>query len=100
MAKYEDFGKFGDRSSVWHYFQRELAGQSAKCKQCSSILKTVGGSTKGFHTHLKAKHNTDLLKRTATQSSDASATTSSSCASGTSAAKHEHVFGNCVIVYV
>lgn len=27
------------------------------------MLRCVGGSTKGLHTHLKSKHNINLLKR-------------------------------------
>jgi len=43
-------------------FVREKAGQSAKCKICSTILKATGGSTKGLHEHLKRIHGTNTMK--------------------------------------
>jgi len=48
-------------SSVWNSFLREDNGQSALCKLCDKvgiqkILKTVGGSTSGLHSHLKSTH--------------------------------------------
>ena len=57
--------KCKDKESVWHYFLREISGQSAKCKLCvgDKILKTGGGSTKSLHDHLKSAHNTNLRKR-------------------------------------
>ena len=45
------------------HFVREKAGQCAKCKLCKKIIKTHGGSTRGFHTHLKIIHKVNLLKR-------------------------------------
>ena len=39
------------------------AGQSAKCKICSTILKATGGSTKGLHEHLKRIHGTNAMNR-------------------------------------
>ena len=44
-------------TSIWYYFLKAANGNTAKCKQCNAVLKTLGGSTKGLHTHLMAKHN-------------------------------------------
>ena len=41
----------------------EKGGQSAQCKLCKTKLKTVGGSTKGLHEHLKRVHDVTVLKR-------------------------------------
>jgi len=38
---------------IWQHFLSEKHGQSAKCKLCKTVLKTVGGSTKGMHEHLQ-----------------------------------------------
>ncbi|CAH1634668.1 unnamed protein product [Spodoptera littoralis] len=46
-----------DVTSVWSHFLVDKMGSSAKCKRCSAILKTLGGSTKGLHTHLFSKHS-------------------------------------------
>jgi len=48
---------------IWEHFFREKAGQSAKCKICSTIVKATGGSTKGLHEHLKRIHGTNAMKR-------------------------------------
>lgn len=53
--------KNSDTSSVWSYFLVAKDGNSAKCKRCPAILKTLGGSTKGLHTHLSSKHNIKIL---------------------------------------
>ena len=58
--------KSDDKESVWYYFLCEMpTKQSAKCtvSSCSKIIKTVGGSTKGLHTHLKSVHKIDLLAK-------------------------------------
>ena len=55
--------KSTDKGSVLFYFLREKLGRTAQCKQCSKILKTICGSIKGLHTHLKTAHEIDLLKR-------------------------------------
>lgn len=44
-------------TSIWYYFLKAVDGRTAKCKQCNTVLKTLGGSTKGLHTHLMSKHN-------------------------------------------
>lgn len=50
-----------DRNSVWFYFLiNKNKGDSAKCKRCSAILQTKGGSTKGLMTHLLKIHKVDL----------------------------------------
>lgn len=51
-----------DTSSVWYYYLTSKDGKSAKCKRCSAVLKTLGGSTKGLHTHLSTKHGTKIQK--------------------------------------
>ena len=42
---------------------REKGGQSAQCKLCKMKLKSVGGSTKGVHKHLKRVKEVTVLKR-------------------------------------
>jgi len=42
---------------------------------CSKIIKTIGGSTKGLHTHLKSVHKIDLLAKKASASEVASSST-------------------------
>ena len=54
-----DFKKEG----VWLHFLREKCGQSAQCKLCKTILKTVGGSIKGLHKHLKRRHDINLKRK-------------------------------------
>jgi len=55
--------KADDKKSVWHYFLQGL--NSAKCNiaTCGKVIKCVGGSTKGLHTHLASKHDIDLLRK-------------------------------------
>lgn len=48
---------------MWFYFLRDKSSTSAKCKGCCKIIKTLGGSTSGLHTHVKGVHNKNLLKR-------------------------------------
>jgi len=52
---------------VWQHFLREKNGQSAQCKLCKvkTTLKTIGGSTKGLHEHLRRVHEVTVLKRKA-----------------------------------
>lgn len=51
------------KEGVWLHFLREKCGQSAQCKLCKTILKTVGGSTKGLHEHLKRRHDVTLKRK-------------------------------------
>lgn len=51
-------------TSVWYYFLKAVDGKTAKCKQCNAVLKTLGGSTKGLHTHLMSKHNKKINDNT------------------------------------
>ena len=51
------------KQGVWLHFLREKCGQSAQCKLCKTILKTVGGSTKGLHEHLKRRHDVTLKRK-------------------------------------
>lgn len=50
-----------DTSSAWSHFLIANDGKSARCKRCLAVLKTLGGSTKGLHTHLSSKHNFKVL---------------------------------------
>lgn len=50
-----------DTSSAWSHFLIASDGKSARCKRCLVVLKTLGGSTKGLHTHLLSKHNFKVL---------------------------------------
>ena len=50
-------------SLVWHYFLIEMPSkETAKCKQCSKILKTHSGSTGNMITHLEL--HTIFLRKT------------------------------------
>ena len=40
-------------SKVWKYFEKIDGKEEAKCKTCDSIIQCKGGSTSGFHSHLK-----------------------------------------------
>lgn len=62
--------KDSDATSVWSYFLVAKDGNSAKCKRCPSILKTLGGSTKGLHTHLLSKHNIKVISASTSQDSE------------------------------
>ncbi|GLV44529.1 hypothetical protein CBL_12124 [Carabus blaptoides fortunei] len=56
-----------DSTSMWSHYLKSIDNKTAKCKQCGSILKTLGVSTKGLHTHLLTKHNLKPpMKRTVT----------------------------------
>lgn len=43
--------KSNDQTSVWSRFLVASDKQTAKCKLCSKIIMTKGGSTKGLHKH-------------------------------------------------
>lgn len=62
--------KDSDTTSVWSYFLVAKDGNSAKCKRCPAILKTLGGSTKGLHTHLSSKHNIKVISASTSQDSE------------------------------
>jgi len=53
MAQYSEFKNKG----IWQHFLCEKNGQSAKSKLCKTVLKSVGGFTKGLHKHLKRVHD-------------------------------------------
>lgn len=61
-CQYKEFTNKRTTTNLWTHFLRASDGQSAKCKICNKILKTVGGATTGLHTHMRAKHaiNVDL----------------------------------------
>lgn len=62
--------KDSDTTSVWSYFLVAKDGNSAKCKRCPAILKTLGGSTKGLHTHLSSKHNIKVISASTSQDTE------------------------------
>ena len=64
---------------VWQHFLREKGGQSAQCKLCKTKLKTVGGSTKGLHEHLKRVHDVTVLKRKTEDDDKSPMPTTSKC---------------------
>lgn len=53
--------KDGDATSVWTHFLVAKDSKTAQCKYCPAILKTLGGSTKGLHTHLSTKHDKKVI---------------------------------------
>ena len=55
-----------DPTSVWSHHLKSADKLAAKCKKSGVILKTLGGSTKGLHTHLTTKHS---LKETSADKS-------------------------------
>lgn len=62
--KFEEFHKgVENNNSVWGHFLRERNGQAAKCKACQKIIKCGGGSTTTLHTHLRAMHKINIMKR-------------------------------------
>ena len=55
-------------SFVWNYFVKNLARQSATCKECKAEIQCKGFSTSGLIRHLFNKHNISKSKRTAEES--------------------------------
>lgn len=53
---FEPHPKDKNEYSIWFYFLKSCNSSSAKCKSCGAVLKTLGGSTKGLHTHLSSIH--------------------------------------------
>lgn len=49
---------------VGEYFER-IDKLSVRCNTCDTVLKTVGGSTSGMHSHLRMRHQIVALKRAA-----------------------------------
>ena len=47
--------KRSNESECWRFFDKPVAAK-AKCKLCDKILASVGGSTSGLMTHLRAVH--------------------------------------------
>ena len=74
MSQFKDFkgGAGTGENHVWFYFLRDKENQQVKCKKCGKVLKSTGGSTTCFHTHLKTRHNIVLLKRKLATDSEAS----------------------------
>lgn len=68
---FEEFAK-GKDQNMWQYFLRNQTGELAKCKKCSSVLKTSGGSTSGLDKHLRLVHSILSSKRQPTPASEAS----------------------------
>jgi len=69
---------------------REKNGHSAQCKICNVIIKTVGGSTSGMHTHLQTKHKISIRKRPASDETTAS-TSVSACSTSSSSSSNSKV---------
>ncbi|CAK1540375.1 unnamed protein product [Leptosia nina] len=53
---YDEYTRKRNPSLVWKYFLTATDRNSAKCKICSRIVKTLGSSTSGLHGHLRLKH--------------------------------------------
>lgn len=49
--------KYTDTLWTWSHFLKVNDGKSAQCKGCLTVLKTLGGSTKGLDTHLSSEYN-------------------------------------------
>jgi hypothetical protein len=62
-------------------------GQSLQCKICNVIIKAVGGSTSGMHTHLQTKHKISVRKRPASDEATASTSVSACSSSSSSSSK-------------
>lgn len=92
--EYSDFKNEG----IWQHFLRERMGQSAQCKICNVIIKTVGGSTSGMHTHLQTKHKISIRKRPA--SDEATESTSVTVSSSSSSSKVNKYVANTMDKYV
>lgn len=60
---FKEHKKSVDNTSVWFHYLYDEKNMVAQCKKCSRVIKVNGGSTSGLHTHLKTKHDTNLLKR-------------------------------------
>ena len=55
--------KESDESSVWFHFLVNKNGSQAKCNCCPKIIQCKRKSTSGLHTHLRTKHNINILKK-------------------------------------
>ena len=74
-----EYAEYKNNEGIWEHFLREKDGQSGQCKLCKNKLKTVGGSTKRLHGHLRRKQDLSVLKRKVAADSakdDEAATTS------------------------
>ena len=58
--------KGNDSRSVWFHFLIHVTEPEAKCKECGALISCKGG----LHTHVKKKHNINLLKRQTESSSN------------------------------
>lgn len=58
---------------IWHFYLTSKDGKCVQCKMCKSVLKTLGGSTKGLHTQLSSNHGTKTLPSTSTSLADPTA---------------------------
>lgn len=66
---YKEFFNKRTTSLIWEHFLRADNGQSVECKHCKKVLKTPGGATGALHTHLRAKHITELPQASTSKSS-------------------------------
>lgn len=53
----------GKKLTPWLYFKRDKDFGICQINDCGKHIKTAGGSTSGLHTHLRAIHNLNILKR-------------------------------------
>ena len=48
-------------SEVWKYFLKNKVQNRAKCKECNQIYEIKSGSTTNLRSHLRTRHNVDLI---------------------------------------
>lgn len=57
-----DIASDHNNKGLWDYYTRQ-GKDSARCNKCKKVIKAVGGSTSGLHSHLRTQHKLNLLKR-------------------------------------
>jgi len=48
-------------SEVWKYFLKNKVQNRAKCNQCNQIYEIKSGSTTNLRSHLRTRHNFELI---------------------------------------
>lgn len=71
-----------------NFFNQKMANHFITC---GTVLKTLGGSTKGLHTHLKSKHSVNLLQESATKRPYSQSVAESSPGSSRSSQPHRNL---------
>ena len=51
-------------SEVWKYFLKNKVQNRAKCNQCNQIYEIKSGSTTNLRSHLRSRHNVELVSAT------------------------------------